>query len=143
MFAFCSRRTEEGNPSDTETASLSYLVRLSLLSDHGCLLDRPPLVSGPCCCFLFLFVSRMWDENGGTPAVCSGQYGLLKGNHNVGKGLMSYTLMKHPMKHAIFLSMEATSGKNIKALVKPLLTVAVVPKDSVADFSTSTSLLLF
>lgn len=114
VFSSCGRRTEEGNPSDTETASLSYL---SLLCDRCCLLARLPLVAGPCCCFLFLFVSRMWDENGGIPAVCSRRYGLLKGKHNLGKGFISYTVMKYAKKYPVFLSMEETSGKNIKTLL--------------------------
>lgn len=84
MFASCGRRTEEGNPSDTGTACLQDLQFLLLLTDvdHVCPLACPPLVLCPCCCcFLFLFVLRMFHEDSATAAVCSGRYGLLKGNH--------------------------------------------------------------
>lgn len=81
VFASCGRRTEEGNPSDTETACMSFLVSLSMLSRRGYGLPRPPLLPGPCGCFLFLLVSRMWEENGWTPAVCWRRCCFLKGYH--------------------------------------------------------------
>lgn len=95
VFASCDRRTVEGNPSDTETASL-----LCLVSDQGHLLACPSLVPCPCCCFPFLFVSRMWVENNRTPAVSSGSHVLLNGNYNLGE-----CFIKYHMKYHTFLSM--------------------------------------
>lgn len=86
VFASCGRRTEEGSPSDTGTSFLLGHVHfppLSTPSDHAGFLSRPRLLLCPCCWFLFLFVSRMWDESSGTPAVCSRRHGLLKVEQNL------------------------------------------------------------
>lgn len=100
VFASCGRRMEEGNPSDTETASLLD-PHLSLWSSpaaaHGC----PPALSliCSCCCFLFLIDLRMWDEDSRTPAECSGWPGLLKGNH---KDFILCWEMKYPVPFCLW-----------------------------------------
>lgn len=80
MFVSCGRTIEEENPSDTETASLPYLVHLSLLSGHGRLLAHLQPVHILRCSFLSPLVLRMWDDTGGSPADRLGRYRLLKGN---------------------------------------------------------------
>lgn len=61
MCASCGRRTEEENPSGTETASAASRDPLSLLSTASdCDFLRPRLVHR----FQLLFVLLLWDETG-------------------------------------------------------------------------------
>lgn len=61
MCTSCGWRTEEENPSGTETASAASRGPLSLLSAASdCDFLRSRLVH----CFQFLFVLLLWDETG-------------------------------------------------------------------------------